>query len=121
MVMFTEKYTYDIKTIPVLWYKPPGQWVKVNSDGSSLNNPGAIGGRGIIENNSGNFLFAYAVPLGEGSNNQAKMETAVFGVAWCIHLGYEKVILEVDSELMYKWVTLQSAPSWQIVQALSRL
>lgn len=42
-------------------------------------------------------------------------------MAWCIHLGYSKVILEVDSELLYKQVTNQAKPPWNITRTLSRM
>lgn len=61
--------------------------MKLNSDGISLHKPSSKGGGGIIMNDNGEFLFAYVVPLGRGSNNQAEKEVALFGVTWCIHLG----------------------------------
>lgn len=48
--------------------------------------------------------MAFATPLGERTNNQAEMGAALFGLAWCIHLGHTKVILEVNSKLSYRWI-----------------
>lgn len=59
-----------------------------------------MGAEGIIRNNKGEFLFAYATPLGDGSRNKAEVEAAIFGIAWCIQLGYKKVLLEDDLELL---------------------
>ena len=40
--------------IQVKWTPPPLHWFKLNSDGSSLGNPGLAGGGGIIRDNVGN-------------------------------------------------------------------
>jgi len=46
------------------------------------------------------MILAFATPLGEGTNNQAKMEVAIFGMTWSLQLGYRNVMLEVDSQLL---------------------
>ena len=71
--------------------------IKLNTDGSTTDNPDNIGVGGIGRNNHGMFIFAYSVPMGVGTNNQAELEAALFGLQWCFHLGYRKVILEMDS------------------------
>lgn len=78
--MFVEKCVHDIRIIPVYWTKPPESWVKLNSNGSTLSN-GSIGAGGILRNHKGEFELAYATPLGNGSNNKAEVEVAVFGIA----------------------------------------
>lgn len=115
LILTVDKCVHDIKITPVKWLKPASQWVKLNSDGSSLTD-GSMGAGGIIRNNEGKFLFAYATPLGDGSNNKAEVEAAVFGIDWCIQLGYTKVILEVDSELLYKWVNQLSNSPWHMTK-----
>lgn len=54
---------------PVCWNRPPGDILKLNTDGSALDNPGRIGGGGILRDLEGNMIYAYATPLGFGSNN----------------------------------------------------
>lgn len=53
-----------------------------------------------MRNKDGGFMLAYSIPLGDGSNNQAKMGAASFGITWCLQMGYTKVILKVDSQLL---------------------
>ena len=37
------------------WLRPPVSWYKLNSDGSSLGNPGLAGG-GLIQNDTGDWV-----------------------------------------------------------------
>lgn len=61
-----------------------------------------MGAGGIMKNKDGGFILAYSIPLGDSSNNKAKMGAAYFGITWCLQMGYTKVILEVDSQLLCK-------------------
>ncbi|XP_015160416.1 uncharacterized protein [Solanum tuberosum] len=75
-----EKCIHETKVTLVQWIKPPDQWVKINTDGSALNNPGRIGAGGIIRDQTGELLLAFAAPLGEGTNNQAEIGATIFGM-----------------------------------------
>lgn len=39
---------------PIRWSKSVSGWVKLNTDGSSLGNPGLVGGGGLIRDKEGN-------------------------------------------------------------------
>lgn len=84
LILLAERYAHDMRLIPVHWSKPEDLWVKLNYDGSSLQNLGPIGGGGIIRDSQGDLLYVYSTALGQGSNNLAKMWAAVFGIAWYI-------------------------------------
>ena len=45
------------------WLRPPVSWYKLNSDGSSLGNPGLAGG-GLIRNDTGDWVKGYARSVG---------------------------------------------------------
>ncbi|XP_055824484.1 uncharacterized protein LOC129893019 [Solanum dulcamara] len=103
LVILVEQCYHDIKVFPVCWSKPTDHLVKLNTDGSALTNPGNIGGGGILRNASCDLMFAYAIPLGSGTNNQAE------------------VILEVDSQLLLKWLQQEAKPPWSIKELLDKL
>uniref|UniRef100_M1E0C2 RNase H family protein n=1 Tax=Solanum tuberosum TaxID=4113 RepID=M1E0C2_SOLTU len=73
-----ENCSQDTKVTAVQWTKPPYRWVKLNTDGSALSNPGSIGVGGVIRNHLGEIILAYSAPLGTGTNNQAEVEAAIF-------------------------------------------
>ena len=58
-----EKKATTQHTIQVKWLWPPINWFKVNSDGSSLGNPGIVGGGGLIRNENGEWLEGMLGPL----------------------------------------------------------
>ncbi|KAH0650211.1 hypothetical protein KY284_030123 [Solanum tuberosum] len=87
----------------------------------ALANPGKIGGGRILRDQAGDIIFAFIVPLGTGTNNQAEVQAAVFGLNWCYQHGYRKVVLEVDSELLTHWLNLNINPPWKIQQYVQEL
>ncbi|WMV13671.1 hypothetical protein MTR67_007056 [Solanum verrucosum] len=121
MINEVEKCSQDIRIITVSWQSPPSPLLKLNTDGSALHNPGKIGGGGILRDFNRNMIYAFTIPLGIGTNNQAETQAAAYGLDWCIQHGYTKVILEVDSELLTKWLNHKSKPPWKLQQYLTQL
>uniref|UniRef100_M1DIX2 RNase H type-1 domain-containing protein n=1 Tax=Solanum tuberosum TaxID=4113 RepID=M1DIX2_SOLTU len=58
---------------------------------------------------------------GIGTNNQAKSQVALRGLHWCVQHGYMKVILEVDSELLTKWLNNNAKTPWKIQHTINEL
>lgn len=54
-------------------------------------------------------------------HNQAEVEAALFGIAWCSQLGYNRVVLEVDSEFLYKWISQKSTPPLQVAHTINSI
>lgn len=64
----------------VRWEKPPLGWFKLNTDGSSIGNPGFCGIGGVIRDDSGGMVQAYASHIGFGSNNKAELVALLHGL-----------------------------------------
>ncbi|KAK4717973.1 hypothetical protein R3W88_016311 [Solanum pinnatisectum] len=116
-----ESCKHDVKVTTIIWKTPPPKKYKLNTDGSALHNPGKIGGGGILRDDQGDIIYAFAIPLGEGTNNQAEVQAASYGLNWCIQHGYTNIILEVDSELLIKWLKQNSSPPWRIQRFVQEL
>lgn len=114
LVSIVEKCSHDVKVTSITWKKPAADFYKLNTDGSALQNPGSIGGGGILRDHHGNLIYAFSTPFGIGTNNQAEVKAAIFGVTWCIQHGYTKLILEVDSALLIQWITHHIHPPWRL-------
>lgn len=99
-----ESCQHEIRVIQVKWTKHPSTLVKLNMDGSAIDNPGKIRASDIIRDHTYNLIYAFVTPLGIGSNNQAEMQMATLGITWCIQHVYNRVILEVDSEFLVKCI-----------------
>ncbi|XP_049378369.1 uncharacterized protein LOC125843198 [Solanum stenotomum] len=74
------KCNQEIRITLVMWKTPPINKYKLNTDGSALHNPGKIGGGGILRDDQGVIIYAFVVPFGEGTNNQAEMQAACYGL-----------------------------------------
>uniref|UniRef100_M1DMT0 RNase H type-1 domain-containing protein n=1 Tax=Solanum tuberosum TaxID=4113 RepID=M1DMT0_SOLTU len=48
------------------------------------------------------------------TNNQAESQAALRGLHWCVQHGYKKEILEVDSELLTKWLNNNAKTPWKM-------
>ncbi|WMV08066.1 hypothetical protein MTR67_001451 [Solanum verrucosum] len=87
----------------------------------AMNNPGKIGGGGILRDHQGNMRYAFSIPLGIGSNNFTETLAAQQGIYWCVQHGFKKIIREVDSKLLANWISYKSKPPWQIPQHIREL
>ena len=52
------------KLIQIRWEKPPLGWVHLNTDGSTLGNPGRAGCGGIIRNDRGDWIGGFSRSTG---------------------------------------------------------
>jgi len=121
LVACIEKCKQEIRVTLVMWKAPPRTTYKLNTDGSALHNFGKIGGGGILRDDQGSIVYAFPVLLGEGTNNQAEVQAACFGLNWCVPHGYTNIILEVDSELLTKWLLQVAIPPWKIHRYIQEL
>ncbi|XP_019235632.1 PREDICTED: uncharacterized protein LOC109215963 [Nicotiana attenuata] len=118
---FIENIQHHTTIIQVKWTKPDKGFVKINSDGSAMTNPGKIGGGVIIRDQQGHFIHAMTFPLGEGTNNYAETEAARIGVQWCLDNGIPRVHLEADFALLVRWLTEDNDSPWVLKQKISHL
>ncbi|KAH0697746.1 hypothetical protein KY289_015228 [Solanum tuberosum] len=121
LINYIEAYKHEIKIVQVNWKTLPTNIFKLNMDDSAMNNPGKIGGGGILRYHQGNMINAFSIPLGTGTNNLAETLAAQQGIYWCVQHGFKKIILEVDSKLMANWISYKSKPPWQIQQHIREL
>ncbi|KAF5464418.1 hypothetical protein F2P56_014495 [Juglans regia] len=88
----------------VRWEKPKNDWLKLNVDRSSINNPGILGAGRIVRNELGKVVFTFAESIRNGSNNLAEVITLRRGLQHCKRLGLNNIIIEMDSLLVVNWV-----------------
>ena len=69
----TEKHVKSKTKIQVRWLPPPFSWMKLNSDGSSMGNPGLAGGGGLIRNENGEWVKGYARAIGCATSVAAEL------------------------------------------------
>lgn len=87
---------YHESVLTIKWLTPKPGFIKLNIDGCSKGNPGPSGAGGIIRNEQGQMIIAFAMPLGNMSNNLAEAPALKNGIELCISKGIKN--LEVESD-----------------------
>ena len=59
----------------IRWQFPPDPFIKLNTDGSAIGNPGLAGVGGFLRNTSGEWISGFSLHLGIISNNMAELAT----------------------------------------------
>ncbi|XP_075081817.1 uncharacterized protein LOC142166437 [Nicotiana tabacum] len=116
-----ETMQHHIYTSQVTWHKLEDGFVKMNSDGSALSNPGKIGAGVIIRDHLGRFIHAIASPPGEGTNNMTETEAVIISMKWCLENSHFKVHLEADFALLVHWINHEYEPHWSLEMQLQKL
>jgi ribonuclease HI len=83
--------------IPVKWTLPSLGWFKLNTDGSSLGNPGLAGGGGVIRNHLGEWLGGFSRSIGFTTSVQAELRALKDGLLLAIDLEILNLEIEMDS------------------------
>ena len=65
----------------ISWRMPPAPYIKLNTDCSTIGNPGLAGVGGILRNHMGNWLAGFSLHLGIASNNTAELAVVRQGLA----------------------------------------
>ena len=65
---------------------PPENWVKLNTNGSSIGNPGLAGGEGLIRNANGEWVRGFARAIGVTTSAVAELWALRDGIHFYITL-----------------------------------
>ncbi|CAN1779642.1 Putative ribonuclease H protein At1g65750 [Linum perenne] len=83
--------------IQVAWKAGPQGWLTVNSDGSVLGNHSKAAAGGLLRNEEGKCLQAFAINLGVCSITRAEIRGALEGLRLAWLTGFKKVEVQMDS------------------------
>lgn len=84
----------------ICWEKPCSGWFKLNTDGSSLGNPGLAGGGGLIRDENGDWVVGFARKIGIASSFMAELWALRDGLLLCLQIHAQAVIVEMDSKVI---------------------
>ncbi|CAN0916476.1 Putative ribonuclease H protein At1g65750 [Linum grandiflorum] len=69
----------------------------INTNGSVLNHSGAAAAGGLIRDNQGRCLAAFAANLGQCTITRAEIRAAIYGLHLAWSMGYRTIELQLDS------------------------
>ncbi|KAL0362150.1 UNVERIFIED_CONTAM: hypothetical protein Scaly_1170200 [Sesamum calycinum] len=109
----------------VRWRAPSPSWFKLNTNGSSLGNPGLVRAAGIIRDSAGHVHLAYQFALGTRTNVLAEL-TAVWRDGACpnprscpprsCHL-----VEEVDATTVISLLKSRASGKWEVQHLIMRM
>lgn len=94
------------------WLAPSPSWFKLNFDGTARSGV-AVGG-GIIRDNLGNLVLAYARNFGSASSNMVEALTLFWGLKLALAIDAKRLIIEGDSKMIIEVTKGLSRISWMI-------
>ncbi|CAN1243153.1 Putative ribonuclease H protein At1g65750, partial [Linum perenne] len=83
--------------IQVAWLAGPQGWLTVNSDGSVLGNRGKAAAGGLLRDEDGKCIQAFAINLGVCSITRTEIRGALEGIRLAWTMGYRNVEIQMDS------------------------
>ena len=86
-------------------------WFKLNTDGSSLGNPGLAGGGGIIRNHVGDWVGGFSRAIGITTSVQAELRALKDGLNLAIDLRILNLEVEMDSLVAVELVNSITTPN----------
>ncbi|PKI71193.1 hypothetical protein CRG98_008368 [Punica granatum] len=86
------------------WEPPPYGFYKLNSDGCSKGNLGLAGSGGLIRDSLGRWIIEYQMNLGHATSPIAELKARRQGLMIARDLGIGCLIVELDAQLVLKWV-----------------
>lgn len=81
----------------IRWERPPRGWVKLNTDGSSIGNPGIVGGGALIRDELGQWITGFSRRIGTASSFLAGLWALHDGLKICTARNFEAVVVELDA------------------------
>ncbi|XP_059064200.1 uncharacterized protein LOC131856426 [Cryptomeria japonica] len=94
------------------WSTPPPPWLKLNFDSAARS--GFAAGGGIIRDNMGNLVLAYARNFDSVSSNMAEALALFRGLKLALGINAKRLIIEGDSMLIIEVAKGVSGVSWMI-------
>ena len=84
---------------------PPYPYLKLNTDGSALDNPGLARARGVLRDHQGWWIAGFSAQVGLATNNMAELTAVRQGLAIAWNTGMKLLQLELDSKVVLTWLT----------------
>ncbi|KAL0317584.1 UNVERIFIED_CONTAM: putative ribonuclease H protein [Sesamum angustifolium] len=105
----------------VRWHAPSPSWFKLNTDGSSLGNPGLAGAAGIIRDSADHVHLAYQFVLGTGTSVLAELTAVWRGMELALTHGLAPLVVEVDATTVISLLQSRASGKWEVQHMIMRI
>ncbi|KAL0349843.1 UNVERIFIED_CONTAM: putative ribonuclease H protein [Sesamum radiatum] len=100
---------------------PSPSWFKLNTNDSSLGNPGLAGAGGIIRDSNGHVHLAYQVALGTGTSVIAELTAVWQGLEFALAHGLAPLVVEVDAMAVIQLLQSRVSGKWEVQHLILRI
>ncbi|KAL0287481.1 UNVERIFIED_CONTAM: putative ribonuclease H protein [Sesamum radiatum] len=105
----------------VRWHAPSPPWFKLNTDGSSLGNPGLAGAAGIIRDSAGHIHLAYQFALGTGTSVLAELTAVWREMELALTHGLAPLVVEMDAMTVISLLQSRASGKWEVQHMIMRI
>jgi hypothetical protein len=81
----------------ISWIPPPPGFSKLNTDGSSCNNPGLASAGGLLRDSNDNWISGYYIKIGFTTSLAAELRGLRDGLYLAIRFNINKIVIDVDA------------------------
>ena len=84
----------------IRWGRPRSGWRKLNTDGSSLGNPGLASGGGVIRDEPSNWVIGFSRRIGVSSSFEVELWALRDGLTICVNKNFQVVEVELGAKAL---------------------
>ncbi|MCH80775.1 ribonuclease H protein [Trifolium medium] len=92
-------YSIAPRIIEIIWQPHVCNWLKCNTDGTSLGNPGQAACAGVFRNSHGEYMGSFAMNLGIANALYAEIMGVILAIEFAIEKHWNFLWIESDSKL----------------------
>lgn len=89
----------------IIWNPPKEGWVKINTDGAKKSSTGLASVGGLLRDHRGNWIKGFTIKIGDADSFSAELWGLREGLRLAREGGFERIVVETDSELAFKILT----------------
>ena len=82
------------------WIKPSNEWNKLNTDNSTFDNLGLVGGEGLLRNSQGHSIRGFARLMERTTCVIVKLYALKDGLTLSLLLSFTSIYIELDVEII---------------------
>ena len=101
---------------PEEWTPPPPTIYKLNIDGSFNHANGTVGIGGILHNDHGNLIQAFAFATVARSPLEAELQSLLRGTQLCVNRGVIDVLIKGDSFIIWNSLNSYEGYPWDLLK-----
>ncbi|GLU17060.1 hypothetical protein SLE2022_334570 [Rubroshorea leprosula] len=90
--------------LPIAWDPPPPEWIKLNTNGSVIGNPGLGGCGGVFRDSQGQWVLGFTRNIGFTTALATELWAIRDGLQLAFNLHFNHIIIETDYYVAFQLI-----------------